>query len=137
MSENQPGPSRSITPREGWQNIFEAKDVGEAMFNQGRLYEVSYGGEPIIRLIYNPEDFVLKGSAVITARCILCGLKSRAMDSFEDYPLIGSVDVGTIRMTLTMSTGRIMHHLATQHDQDLGGVDDEDFFNSILDCCSL
>ena len=137
MSENQPAPPRSITPREGWQNIFESQDIGEAQFNQGRLYEVSYQGEPMLRLIYNPEDYVFKGSAIVTVRCLLCGLKSRALGSFEDYPMIGMIDVSTIRMTLTMSTGRVLNHLATQHDQNFGGVDDEDFFNSILDCCNL
>ncbi len=137
MSQKQPGPRRSITPGADWSNIFDSQDCGEAQLNQGRLYEVSYHNRPILRLVHNPKDYELTGRAVITVRCILCGVQSRALDSFQDYPMIGTIDVGTIRRTLTMSTGRILSHLATQHDEDLGGVDDADFFNSIVDCCGF
>jgi hypothetical protein len=68
---------------------------------------------------------------------MLSGAQPRAMDSFKDYPMIGTIDVKTIRPTLKMSTERILNHLATQHDEDLGGVSDLDFFNSVMDCCGL
>jgi hypothetical protein len=51
--------------------------------------------------------------------------------------MIGHVEVSAIRLTLHMDTGRILNHLATEHGEDLGSVDDEGFFNSILDCCHL
>ncbi len=137
MSQKQPGPRRSITPRAGWSNIFASRDCGEAQFDQGRLYEASYQNRPMLRLVYSPRNYELTGRAVITVRCVLCGVKSRALDSFQDYPMIGTVDVSTIRLTLTMSTERTLNHLATEHHEDLGGVDDADFFNSILDCCDL
>jgi hypothetical protein len=137
MNQKQPGPHRTITPRTGWSNIFASQDCGDAQLNQGRLYKASYHNRPMLRLIYNPKDYERTGKAVITVRCVLCGVKSRAFDSFQDYPLIGTIDVSTIRRTLTMNTGRILNHLATQHQEDLGGVDDVDFFNSLLDCCHL
>ncbi len=137
MSEKQAGPQRSITPREGWRNIFMSEDQGDAPMSQGLLYEASYHDRPILRLIYNPAHYASTGRSVITVRCVLCGLKSRAFDSFQDYPMIGHVDVHAIRRTLSMSTERIRNHLAAQHDEELGGVDDEDLFNSMLDCCHL
>lgn len=137
MSEKQKRPRRSIKPRDGWSNIFEAQDCGEALFGQGLLYEASYQNRPTLRMVYNPADFELTGKAVITVRCVLCGMSSRGLGSHEDYPMIGHVEVGAIRLTLHMDTGRILHHLATAHGENLGGVDDEGFFNSILDCCHL
>ncbi len=137
MSEQPSGPQRSIKPREGWSNIFTTQDCGEAQFNQGNLYEASYRDRPVLRFIYNPRDHELTGRSVVTIRCMLCGIQPRAMDSFEDYPMIGTVDVKTIRPTLKMSTQRILSHLATEHDEDLGGVNDVDFFNSVMDCCGL
>ena len=137
MSQKQPTPHRSITPGAGWSNIFASQDCGEAQLNQGRLYEASYQNRPMLRMVYNPRDYELTGKAVITVRCVLCGVKSRAFGSFQDYPMIGHVEVSAIRLTLEMDTGRIRNHLATQHEEDLGGVDDVDFFNSILDCCNL
>ncbi len=137
MSEQQPGPRRSIQPGEGWSNLFTVQDCGEAQFNQGHLYEASYDNRPVLRLVYNIRDHELTGRSSVTVRCMLCGLKSQALGSFEDYPMIGTMDVNTIRPTLTMSTERILNHLATQHDENLGGVDDLDFFNSIMDSCDL
>ena len=137
MSQQQPRPHRSIKPRRGWRNILASQACGDAQFNQGHLYEASYQNRPILRLVYNPADYELTGRAAVTVRCILCGVKSRALDSFEDYPMIGTVDVSTMRLTLKMSTERILNHLATEHDEDLGSVDDFDFFNCILDCCNL
>lgn len=137
MSEQQPSPQRSIKPRDGWSNIFTAQACGEAQFNQGDLYEASYQDRPLLRLVYNPRDHELTGRSVVTVRCMLCGVQSRAMDSFEDYPMIGTIDVKTIRPTLKMSTERILNHLATQHDENLGGVNDVDFFNCVMDCCGL
>ncbi len=137
MSPTPKGPQRSIKPRDGWHNIFTVQAYGEAPHHQGNLYEASFRDRPTLRLIYNPRDYELMGRASITVRCMLCGLKTRALDSFEDYPMIGTVDVNTIRPTLKMSTERVLNHLAAQHDEDLGGVDDLDFFNSIMDCCDL
>jgi hypothetical protein len=137
MSEKQTGPRRLIKPRDGWSNIFTAQDCGNAQFGQGRLYEASYQDRPILRLVYNSADFELTGKAVLTVRCVLCGISPRGLGSHDDYPMIGHVEVGAIRLTLHMDTGRILNHLATQHDEDLGGVNDEDFFNSVLDCCRL
>jgi hypothetical protein len=137
MSDKQTRPQRSIKPRAGWHNSLTAQACGEAQFNQGNLYEASYQNRPILRLVYNPRDHELTGRSVVTVRCMLCGVKSRAFDSFEDYPMIGTMDVNTIRPTLKMSTERILNHLAAQHGEDLGGVDDLDFFNSIMDCCDI
>lgn len=137
MSDKQPGPPRSIHPREGWQNIFTVQASGEAQFNQGHFYEASYQDRPILRFVYNIKDHELTGRSAVSVRCMLCGMQSRALGSFEDYPLIGTMDVNTIRPTLKMSTERILNHLATQHGEDLGGVDDTDFFNSVMDCCNL
>ena len=137
MSQRQPGPQRSIQSREGWVNVLTARDMGEAQFGQGRLFEASYDGRPVLRLVYNPVDQEATGKTVVTVRCVLCGLKSRALDSFEDYPMIGSVEANTIRPLLRMSTARILKHLAAEHDEHLGGVDDLDFFNAMLDCCNL
>jgi hypothetical protein len=137
MSQPQPGSQRSITPRAGWRNIFTAQAVGAAQFNQGNLYEASYQHRPLLRFVYNLRDYELTGRSVVTVRCVLCGVKPQARNSFEDYPMIGTIDVNTIRPTLKMSTERILKHLASQHGEDLGGVDDVDFFNSILDCCNL
>ncbi len=137
MSEQQSSPQRSIKPRDGWSNIFTAKACGEAQFNQGLLYEASYQDRPVLRFIYNPRDYAVTGRAVVTIRCILCDIQPRAMESFEDYPMIGTVDVKTIRPTLKMSTERILNHLATEHDETLGGVNDVDFFNSVMGCCDL
>src|SRR5688572_11723995 len=137
MSQKKPGPQRSIQPREGWENIFTAQEMGEAQFSQGYVFEASYQNRPILRLVYNPKDHETTGKAVVTVRCVLCGLQSRALDSFQDYPMIGSVEANAIRALLTMNTARILKHLATVHDVHLGGVDDLDFFNCILDCCNL
>ena len=137
MSDKQPSPLRSIKPREGWRNIFTARDCGEAQFNQGNLYEADYRDRTVLRLIYNPRDHEVTGRSVVTVRCMLCGMQSRAMESFQDYPMIGTIDVKTIRPTLKMSTERILNHLANEHGEDLGGVSDLDFFNSVMDCCGL
>lgn len=137
MSQKQPGPQRSIQPRAGWRNILASQALGEAQFNQGRLFEASYQNRPILRLVYDPRDNETTGKTVITVRCVLCGLKSRAFDAFQDYPLLGAVEVNTIRALLTMNTARILKHLASAHEENLGGVDDLDFFHCILDCCHL
>jgi len=137
MSDKPTGVQRRIQPREGWRNIFTVQDCGDAQFNQGNLYEASYRDRPVLRLVYNPRDQELTGRSVVTVRCILCGMRSRAMASFEDYPMIGTMDVKTIRPTLKMSTERILNHLANEHGEDLGGVDDLDFFNSVMGCCGL
>ena len=137
MSDKPTGVQRRIQPREGWRNLFTVQDGGEAQFNQGHLYEASYRDRPVLRLVYNHKDQELTGRSVVTVRCMLCGLQSRAMNSFEDYPRIGTMDVQTIRPTLKMSTERILNHLANEHGEDLGGVDDLDFFNSVMDSCGL
>lgn len=130
MSQAQSS-NRAVRPRAGWSNILTSRDCGEAQLNQGRLYEASYHDRPLLRLIYNHLD------NAITVRCLLCDVKSLAMDSFEDYPMIGIVKVSAIRITVPMNTGRILTHLATEHQEDLDNVDDVDFFNCILDCCNL
>ncbi len=84
-----------------------------------------------LRLVYNHQD------NAITVRCLRCAVKSLAMDSFQDYPMIGIVKVSAIRITVPMNTGRILNHLATHHQEDLDGVDDLDLFNCLLDCCNL
>ena len=131
MSQMQPGSNRAVRPREGWRNILESRDCGEAQLQQGHLYEASYHNRPLLRLVYNHPD------NAITVRCLLCEVKSLALDSFQDYPMIGIVKVSAIRITVPMNTGRILNHLATEHQEDLGKVDDLDFFNCILDCCNL
>jgi hypothetical protein len=137
MSHKQPGPQRSLQPRQGWRNIFISQACGDAQFHQGKLYEASYQHRPMLRLVYNPREHELTGRSAVSVRCMLCGVKARALDSFKDYPLIGTMDVNTIRPTLKMSTERILNHFATQHGEDFGGVDDLDFFNCIMDCCNL
>jgi hypothetical protein len=131
MSQTPPSSNRAVRPRAGWRNILASQDCGEAQLQQGHLYEASYHNRPLLRLVYNHQD------NTITVRCLLCNMKSLALDSFQDYPMIGIVKVSAIRMTVPMNTGRILHHLATAHDEDLGKVDDVDLFNSILDCCHL
>lgn len=137
MNAHPKGPKRSIQPRDGWRNIFTVQACGDAQLHQGDLYEASYRDRPTLRFVYNPKDFEDTGRASVTVRCMLCGLKARAFDSFEDYPMIGVMDVNTIRPTLKMSTERILNHLAAQHDENFGGVDDADFFNSVMDGCGL
>ena len=131
MSEKQPTSNRSIQPREGWSNAFTSEDLGEAPFQQGHIFQAHYQDRPVLRLIYNQLD------NAITVRCALCEKKALALDSFEDYPMIGIIKVSAIKLTLTMNTGRILNHLSKEHSEDLGGVDDLDFFNSALDCCNL
>ena len=131
MSEKPATNNRVIHPGEGWQNIFASRDCGQSQFNQGRVYEASYGDRPVLHLVHVPVD------NEIIVRCALCDVKSLAFDSFQDYPMIGIVKISARRMTLTMNTGRILNHLQTEHEERLGGVDDVDFFNSVLACCNL
>ena len=137
MSDKQPGPRRSIKPQEGWINPLTSRDCGQAQLGQGLLYEASYQNRPCLRLIYNPRDYELTGKATIIVRCIHCGVQSQGLGSFEDYPMVGTIEVGTRKLTLKMSTERILNHLKDDHQENLDDLDDVDFFNAILDCCDL
>ena len=137
MRDKQPGPRRSIKPPDGWCNPLISRDCGEAQLSQGLLYEVCYQNRPLMRLIYNPKDYELTGKATILVRCIPCGVHAQGLGSFEDYPMMGTIEVGTRKLTLKMSTERLLNHLSEKHQEDLGGMDDIEFFNSILDCCHL
>lgn len=39
MRHKQPGPQRSLQPRQGWRNIFVSQACGDAQFHQRKLYE--------------------------------------------------------------------------------------------------
>ena len=51
--------------------------------------------------------------------------------------MIGIVSVNATALLVPMNTPRILKHLAETHQETLDGIDDLEFFNSVLDCCDL
>ncbi len=123
--------NRVVFPPQGWQNTLEAEHVGPDRFGNGQMYDVSYRGEPLIRLVYDARD------DEITVRCLLCPPQARAGGRFQDYRMIGIISINATALLVPMNTPRILKHLADVHGEDLGGIDDTDFFNCLLDCCEL
>lgn len=123
--------NRVVFPPEGWQNSLECKSVGPDRFGNGQMFDTSYHGAPLVRLIFDPRD------EQITVRCLLCDQQLQAGGRFQDYRMIGIISVNATALLVPMNTPRIMKHLADVHDETLGGIDDFDFFNCLLDSCDL
>ena len=123
--------NRAVFPPAGWQNALDSEHVGPDRFGNGQMYNVSRDGSPLIRLIYDARD------DQITVRCLLCEPVDQAGGRFQDYRMIGIVSVNATALLVPMNTPRITRHLADVHGETLGGIDDMDFFNSLLDCCEL
>ena len=123
--------NRVVYPPEGWTNSLAAEYIGSDQFGNGEVYAVQCQGAPLIRLIYDERD------EEITVRCLLCEPQSQAAGRFTAYRMIGIVSINATALLVPMNTPRIMKHLADQHGETLGGMDDVEFFNSLLDCCGL
>ena len=123
--------NRAVFPPDDWQNSFESEHVGPDRFGNGQMYDASRNGSPLMRLIYDARD------DEITVRCLRCDQQDQAGGRYQDYRMIGIVSVNATALLVPMNAPRIMRHLASVHDEDLGGIDDMDFFNCLLDCCEL
>ena len=127
-----PRPSnRVVYPRDGWSNALAAEYVGPDPFGNGEMYDAQRDGAPLIRLIFDPRD------EEITVRCLRCAPQSQALGRFTAHPMIGIVSVNATALLVPMNTPRIMRHLSGTHGETWEGVDDMDFFNSLLDSCGL
>ena len=84
-----------------------------------------------MRLVFDQRD------DEITVRCLRCAEQSQAFGRFRAHPIIGIVSINATALLVPMNTPRIMRHLADTHDEMLGGIDDVDFYNCLLDCCGL
>jgi hypothetical protein len=128
--------NRVVYPPEGWTNSLAAEYIGPDQFGNGEVYDAQLKrtpleGAPLIRLIYDQRD------EEITVRCLRCEQQSQAAGRFTAYPMIGIVSINATALLVPMNTPRIMRHLADRHDEALGGIDDVDFFNCLLDSCGL
>ncbi len=123
--------NRVVYPPEGWTNSLSAEYVGPDQFGNGEVYDVRHKGTPLIRLIFDERD------EEITVRCLLCEPQLQAAGRFTAYPMIGIISINATALLVPMNTPRIMRHLADRHGEILGGMDDVDFFNCLLDCCGL
>ena len=123
--------NRVVYPPEGWTNSLAAEYVGPDQFGNGEVYDVQIDGVPLIRLIYDARD------EEITVRCLRCEPRPQAAGRFIAYPIIGIVSINATALLVPMNTPRIMRHLADQHGETLGGMNDVEFFNCLLDCCGL
>ena len=123
--------NRVVHPPEGWQNTFDSESIGPDRFGNGQMYDASLNGKRLIRLIYDARD------DQITVRCLRCDQQDQAGGRYQDYRMIGIVSVNATTLLVPMNTPRVMKHLADVHEENLGGIDDMDFFNSLLDCCEL
>lgn len=128
--------NRVVYPPEGWTNSLAAEYIGPDQFGNGEVYDAQLKrtpleGAPLIRLIYDQRD------EEITVRCLRCEQQSQAAGRFIAYPMIGIVSINATALLVPMNTPRIMRHLADRHDEALGGIDDVDFFNCLLDSCGL
>ena len=123
--------NRVVYPPEGWTNSLETEYVGPDQFGNGEVYDVGYKGTALMRLIYDQRD------EEITVRCLLCEPQLQAAGRFTAYPMIGIVSINATALLVPMNTPRITRHLADRHGETLGGMDDVEFFNCLLDCCGL
>ena len=123
--------NRVVYPPEGWTNSLEAEYIGPDQFGNGEVYDVPYQGAPLMRLIYDERD------EEITVRCLLCEPQSQAAGRFTAHPMIGIISINATALLVPMNTPRITRHLADRHGETIGGMDDVEFFNSLLDCCGL
>ena len=123
--------NRVVYPPEGWTNSLAAEFMGPDQFGNGEMYDVHVGEDPLIRLIYDERD------EEITVRCLRCEQRSQAAGRFTAHPMIGIVSINATPLLVPMNTPRILRHLADRHEETLGGIDDVDFFNCLLDSCGL
>ena len=123
--------NRVVYPPEGWTNSLAAEFMGPDQFGNGEMYDVHVGEDPLIRLIYDQRD------EEITVRCLRCEQQSQAAGRFTAHPMIGIVSINATALLVPMNTPRILRHLADRHEETLGGIDDVDFFNCLLDSCGL
>ena len=123
--------NRVVFPPEGWTNSLAAEYVGLDQFGNGEVYDAEPDGVPLIRLIYDHRD------EEITVRCLRCEPQAQAAGRFTAYPMIGIVSINATALLVPMNTPRIMKHLSDRHGEMLDGMDEFDFFNSLLDCCGL
>ena len=123
--------NRVVHPPEGWTNSLTAEYVGPDQFGNGEVYDAQFGGEPLVRLIFDQRD------DEITVRCLRCEEQSQAFGRFIAHPMIGIVSINATALLVPMNTPRIMKHLAEVHEEPLHGIDGMDFFNCVLDLCGL
>ena len=123
--------NRVVFPPDGWQNPLQSEHVGPDRFGNGLMYDATISGAPLIRLVYDARD------DQITVRCMRCDLQDQAGGRYQDYRMIGIVSINATALLVPMNTPRIMKHLADVHEEPLSGIDEMDFFNSLLDCCEL
>ena len=123
--------NRVVYPSEGWTNSLAVEFMGPDQFGNGEVYDAHAGGDPLIRLIYDERD------EEITVRCLRCEQRSQAAGRFTAHPMIGIVSINATPLLVPMNTPRILRHLADRHEETLGGIDDVDFFNCLLDSCGL
>ena len=123
--------NRAVHPPAGWRNPLASEYVGPDRFGNGQVYDAARDGAPLLRLIHDPRD------EEITVRCLRCEPRSQADGRFLAYRMIGIVSVNATALLVPMNTPRILKHLADVHQETLDGIDDLEFFNSVLDCCDL
>ena len=123
--------NRVVYPPEGWANSLTTTYVGPEQFGNGEVYDTQLNGAPLVRLVFDQRD------DEITVRCLRCAEQSQAFGRFRAHPIIGIVSINATALLVPMNTPRIMRHLADTHDEMLGGIDDVDFYNCLLDCCGL
>ena len=123
--------NRVVHPPEGWTNSLTTEYVGPDQFGNGEAYDAGLDDSPLIRLIYDERD------EEITVRCLRCEPQSQAAGRFTAYPMIGIVSINATTLLVPMNTPRILRHLADRHGENLGDIDDMDFFNCLLDSCGL
>jgi ABC-type transporter Mla maintaining outer membrane lipid asymmetry permease subunit MlaE len=87
---------------------------------------------PVAEILTQMDSLGVGSLSIVILTGVFTGMEL-ALQSSATLDAFGA----RIRPTLKMSTERILNHLATQHDEDLGGVSDLDFFNSVMDCCGL
>jgi hypothetical protein len=123
--------NRIVFPPEGWTNSLTADFVGSDQFGNGLVYDTQYGGQPLMRLIYDARDYE------ITVRCLRCEEQPQAFGRFVARPMIGIVSINATELLVPMNTPRIMRHLSEVHDETIDGIGEVDLYNCLLDSCEL